>query len=234
MNLPAILHPFSWASKVITVMLAVATCVLITSSMKAGALTKTVSASASGDTQIRSANPNTSYGSATTITVDGDEPAGTGKNTAALIRFSLPTLPAGATITDVKLRLNVTNSSTNTYSVFVMKKAWLESEATWNEYKTGSSWELAGGRGATDRESPAIASITPNTTGVWDFDLGAAFDQQVGDWMRGAEANNGIQLMNVNAPDGFDFFTREFATASQRPQLVITYDDGIVADTTPP
>ena len=234
MNLLATLHPFSRASKVITVMLAVATCVLITSSMKAGALTKSVSASASGDTQIRSANPNTNYGSATTITVDGDEPAGTGKNTAALIRFSLPTLPAGATITDAKLRLNVTNSSTNTYSVFVMKKAWVESETTWNKYKNGRSWELAGGRGATDRESPAIASITPNTTGVRDFDLGAAFDQQVGDWMRGVEANNGIQIINVDASDGFDFFTREAATASQRPQLVITYDDGNVADTTPP
>ena len=234
MNLPAILHPFRQASKIIAVALAIAACVLITSSSKAVGLTQTVSASASGDTQIRSANPNTNYGGATTITVDGDEPAGTGRDTVALIRFSLPTLPAGAAITDTKLRLGLTNSSANTYDVYVMKKAWVEGQATWNEYKTSNVWELAGGLGATDRESPAIASITPNTTGVRDYDLGAAFDQQVGDWMRGVEANNGIQLINANAPDGFDFFTREVATASQRPQLIITYDDGILADTTPP
>jgi hypothetical protein len=173
-------------------------------------------------------------GSATTITVDGDEPAGTGRNTAALMRFSLPTLPAGATITDTKLRLNVTNSSTNTYYVFVMKKAWVEGQATWNMYRTSSVWDLAGGRGATDREAPAIASIAPDSTGVQYFDLGAAFDQQVGDWMSGEEANNGIQLINTDAQDGFDFSTQEVATASLRPQLIITYDEGIVADTTPP
>jgi hypothetical protein len=234
-NLAGILHPFSRVDKVIAVTLALAACVFITSLTKAAAVTQTVNASASsGDTEIRSANPTTNYGSATTITVDGDEPAGTGRNTGTLIRFSLPTLPAGVTITDTKLRLNVTNSTTNTYNVFVMKKAWVESQATWNIYRTGSAWELAGGRGTTDRESTAIATITPSVTGIRDFDLGARFDQQVGEWMRGAEVNNGIQLINTGAWDGFDFTTRESATASLRPQLIITYSDGSVADTTPP
>src|SRR5829696_2561327 len=233
-NLAAIVHPFSRVSKVIAVALAIAVCALVTSSMRAGALTQTAIVPASGDTEISSANRMVNQGSATTITVDGDEPAGTGRNTAALIRFSLPTLPAGATITDTKLRLNVTNSSTNTYKVFVMKKDWVEGEATWNMYQTSSVWDLAGGRGATDRQAPAIASIAPDSTGVEYFDLGAAFDQQVGDWMSGEEANNGIQLMNTDAPDGFDFSTHEVATDSQRPQLIITYDEEIVADTTPP
>jgi methionine-rich copper-binding protein CopC len=234
-NLVAILCPFSRVSKVIAVTLAIAACVFITSSMKVGALTQTASVLASsGDTEIRSANSVVNRGSATTVTVDGDESAGTSKNRAALIRFSLPTLPAGATITDTKLLLNVTKRSTNTYSVFVMKKPWVEGEATWNMYKTAGAWDLAGGRGATDRESPAIASITPRATGVQDFHLGAAFDQQVGDWMSGEEANDGIQLINTEATDGFSFSTREVATASQRPQLIITYDEGIVADTTPP
>lgn len=235
MNLPAILRPFSRVSKVIAVALAIAACVLVTSPMKASALTQVVSVPASSDdTEIRSANRMVNQGSATTITADGDEPAGTGKSTAALIRFSLPTLPAGATITDTKLRLNVTKSSTDTYSVFVMKKAWVEGEATWNMYERASVWDLAGGRGATDRESAAIASITPSATGVQYFDLGAAFDQQVDDWMSGEEANNGIQLINTDGTDGFDFSTREVATGSQRPQLIVTYVEGIVADTTPP
>ena len=207
---------------------------LIISSMKVGALTQTASALASGDTEIHSANSMANRGSATSVTVGGDEPAGTGKNKAALIRFSLPTLPAGATITDTKLRLDVTESSTNTFRVFVMKKPWVEGEATWSMYKTAGVWDLAGGRGATDRESPAIARITPRATGVQDFYLGAAFDQQVGDWMSGEEDNDGIELIAAEAMDGFSFSTREVATASQRPQLIITYDDGIVADTTPP
>jgi hypothetical protein len=233
-NLAAIVRPFCRVSKVIAVALAIAVCALITSSMRAGALTQTASVPASGDTEIRSANRMVNQGSASTVTVDGDEPADTGKNTAALIRFSLPTLPAGATITDTKLRLNVTNSSADTYSVFVMRKAWVEGEATWNMYETASVWDLAGGRGTTDRAFPAIASITPGATGVQSFDLGTAFDQQVGDWVSGKEANNGIQLINTNATDGFDFSTREAASASQRPQLIITYDEGTDADTTPP
>ena len=207
---------------------------LIISSMKVGALTQTASALASGDTEIHSANSMANRGSATSVTVGGDEPAGTGKNKAALIRFSLPTLPAGATITDTKLRLDVTESSTNTFRVFVMKKPWVEGAATWSMYNTAGVWDLAGGRGATDRESPAIARITPRATGVQDFYLGAAFDQQVGDWMSGEEDNDGIELIAAEAMDGFSFSTREVATASQRPQLIITYDDGIVADTTPP
>jgi hypothetical protein len=233
-NLAAIVRPFCRVSKVIAVALAIAVCALITSSMRAGALTQTASVPASGDTEIRSANRMVNQGSASTVTVDGDEPADTGKNTAALIRFSLPTLPAGATITDTKLRLNVTNSSADTYSVFVMRKAWVEGEATWNMYETASVWDLAGGRGTTDRAFPAIASITPGATGVQSFDLGTAFDQQVGDWVSGKEANNGIQLINTDATDGFDFSTREVASASQRPQLIITYDEGTDADTTPP
>ena len=76
MNLAAILHPFSRASKVIAVALAIAACVLVTSSIKAGAFTQTVSAPANtDDTEIRSANRMVNQGSASTVTVDGDEPA---------------------------------------------------------------------------------------------------------------------------------------------------------------
>jgi hypothetical protein len=233
-NLPSILHPLRRVSKVIAVALAIAACVLVASSIKAGAAPQTVNVLASsGDTEMRSADRMVNLGSATTITVDGDEPAGTGKSTAALIRFGLPTVPAGAAITDAKLRLNIINSSTDTYRVFVMTEAWVEDEATWNMYSRASHWDRAGGLGANDREPAAVASISPSATGVRDFDLGAAFDQQVDDWMSGKEANEGIQIINANGTDGFDFSTREAATNPQRPQLIVTYEEGI-ADTTPP
>src|SRR5215212_11082702 len=147
-NLAAILRPFSRVSKVIAVALAIAACVFITSSMKAGALTQTVSVPASsGDTKIRSANPTANLGSATTLTVNGDEPAGTGNDVYSLVKFPLTKLPAGVTVTDVRLRLNITNSSTQAYSAFALKRAWVENQATWHIWKTGTKWQTAGAKG---------------------------------------------------------------------------------------
>ena len=231
-NLAAVLRPFSRVGKVIAIALAIAACVFITSSMKAGALTQTVSVPASsGDTEIRSAKATTNYGGVTTVTVSGNEPAGTGNDVYGLVKFPLTNVPAGVTVADVKLRLNVTNSSTQPYSAFALKRAWVENQATWRIWKAGTKWQTAGATGTDDRESTALFTITPNATGVQTYTLGAAAIAKVQVWTNNPATNNGFILANSSNTDGFSFSSRETANS---PALIVTYDDGIQSDTTPP
>jgi hypothetical protein len=231
-NLAAILRPFSRVSKAIAVALAIAACVFIISSMKVGALTQTVSVPASsGDTEMRSAKATTNYGSATTVTVNRNEPAGTGNDVYGLVKFPLTNVPAGVTVTDVKLRLNITKSSTQAYSAFALKRAWVEDQATWRIWKAGTKWQTAGATGTNDRESTTLFTITPNATGVQTYNLGAAAGAKVQAWINNPATNNGFILANSSNTEGFNFSSRETANS---PALIITYDDDIQSDTTPP
>ena len=219
-------------SLAVIVVVALLVAVTITSSMKAGALTQTVSVPASsGDTEISSANATANRGSATTVTVDGDEPAGTGNDVYGLVKFPLTNVPAGVTVADVKLRLNITNSSTQAYSAFALKRAWVENQATWRIWKTGTKWQNAGAKGKNDTESTALFTITPNATGVQTYTLGSAARAKVQAWINDPTTNNGFILANSSNTDGFNFSSRETADS---PALIVTYDDGTQSDTTPP
>ena len=92
--------------------------------------TETRSLTSSADTRILENAPNTNYGTLTSLGVDGDEPAGTGKDKSALLKWDLSTIPAGSKISSASITLNVTNTSTETYQAYELKQPWVESAAT--------------------------------------------------------------------------------------------------------
>jgi glucose/arabinose dehydrogenase/PKD repeat protein len=179
----------------------------------------TRSLTSTADTKLLENTPTTAYGSATTLTGDGDEPNNRSTDVYALIRWDLSSIPAGSKVSSVSITLNVTNGSKNTYQVFGLKRPWVESAATWLHYAANNPWEVAGAKGSLDRGAQ-VGSVPAPKVGKQTFTLSASVVQG---WIENPSSNQGIIVANTTNTDGFDFSSRESTTSSLRPQLNVTY-----------
>ena len=159
----------------------------------------------SADTQIAENSPTANYGGATTLKVDGDDPGGSGKDAYSLLRWDLSSVPAGSKVDSASVTVNVTNSSTQTYQIYDLKRPWVESAATWLQYASGSAWEVAGAKGSLDRGSQ-VGSLSAPTTGKRTFTLSPALVQR---WLDNPASNQGIIIANATNTDGIDFSSRQ-------------------------
>ena len=127
----------------------------------------------------------------------------------SLYQFSLATIPSGQRVVSATLRLWVTDAEPNSVSLYRVTQSWSEATLTWAN-SAGVSFNPT-----------AVASFAPSTSGrYYDIDLTALVAQ----WRSGAVANNGVitRLAVNNSLAGFT--SREWATATQRPQLVVVTD----------
>jgi NPCBM/NEW2 domain/Glycosyl hydrolase family 71 len=219
----------SWPNRYsVTVMTAlfVALTVGMLTSLSGTASADTSNLTSSADTQIAENSPATNYGGATTVKVDGDDPGGSGRDAYSLLRWNLSSVPAGSQVDSASVTVNVTNSSTQTYQIYDLKRPWVESAATWLQYASGSAWEVAGAKGSLDRGSQ-VGSLSASTTGKRTFTLSPALVQR---WLTNPSSNQGIIIANATNTDGVDFSSREAADASLRPTLSMNY----TGTTTPP
>ena len=180
----------------------------------------TIAVTSITDTYILENASKKNYGTATPLGVDGDEPAGTGRDKSALLRWDLSAIPAGSKINSASVTLNVTNNSTETYQAYELKRPWVESAATWLLYAAGNSWQIAGAGGSLDRGTTVVGSVSPSITGKQTFALSPAVVQG---WVDNPTSNNGIIIANTTNTDGFDFSSRDATTSSVRPQINVTY-----------
>lgn len=174
------------------------------------------------DTFLESANP--------TVNKDGSGALWVGElndrayTERTLIKFDLSPLPDSAIISSAVLSLWAQydkSSNARTFRVYRQKRAWVEDEATWNIYKTGSNWSTAGGFHADDCEQADIGSraftategleewkhfsLTPTTKAGLDLGNG---------WMIKADTENN---------DAYAFYSSDYETAAHRPKLVVDY-----------
>ena len=103
----------------------------------AAAETSIADATSTADASILENAPTTNDGGATTSGADGDEPNGSGKDKYGLLRWDLAGIAPGTKISSASVTLSVTNNSTQTYQAYALKRAWAESEVTWNSYAAG-------------------------------------------------------------------------------------------------
>lgn len=172
------------------------------------------------DTFLDDGNPNTNYGNNFQLYAGNGD---LGKS--ILIRFDVSSIDPGATVDNASLQLTasttLTPGTTTAYSLHSNVSDWDKSQATWNIYKTGSSWPgTSGARTAdTDYESGALGTGTrPNNQvgAQWTIPLTAS---RIQGWLTGS--NYGLKLVN-SVP--LWVYAGDYATTpGYRPKLTINY-----------
>jgi chitodextrinase len=190
------------------------------------------------DAYIAQANVNNNHGSATELLLDGDD--GAGNDLASLIRWEMTNfVPTGATIDSASLTFDIFNSSGSSYEIYALKRAWNESQVTWNQADNANNWQSAGANGGNDRNTPVLGSVTATSTGSLTTNFNTAGLAVIQQWINNPSSNYGIIIANTSSGDGVDFYSSEFSTQTSRPKLSLSYhsdngDNGDNNDTEAP
>lgn len=181
------------------------------------------------DTWMRDTAPDTERSTSTTITV-GESNISSQVN-RGLIKWNLASIPSGSTVSSAVLSIWVAaefSDNARTLSVYRVRRAWVENEATWNSWTTGNAWSTAGcGNTTTDREASNIGTVSivasPAAGTKYNITL---TNSKVEEWISGSFTNNGLLLQTATEnADRIDYDSSESATGNEKPQLVIEYTE---------
>ena len=95
----------------------------------------------------------------------------TGKAERALLNFSMSSLPIDAIITQAKLKLYLSYSSSDSQTIWVYRLTqteWDERSVSWNNYKTNQAWTNPGGDYTTTNGTSTSVEITTGQWYEWD------------------------------------------------------------------
>lgn len=174
---------------------------------------------ATRDTYLSSWNPGNVNGAVATILESGAY--------TDLVRFAVfardgGPIPNGATITSAQLSLYKTTDYDFIYEARRMLVDWVEAEASWQQSRGRTAWAVAGANGVgLDFAATADATASVGFAPGWlTFDVAGSLQKM----SEGAQPNFGWRLLRVSGNGNEKrFASRESATQSQRPKLVVTY-----------
>jgi len=178
------------------------------------------------DVRIIQDDPGTNHGLSSRLIMDGDEPSGTGRNVFTLIKWDISSIPPGSRVESAYIEVYVTNPTAETYEMYRMGRNWSESQATWEEYRTGNPWEIPGAYGVGDRGSTVRGTITSGAVGFARIQMNAAGVALVQAWVNDPAGNTGVIIANTGNADGLGFDSRQSATPAQRPRLKVSFVPG--------
>jgi hypothetical protein len=181
------------------------------------ALAEIDSSVATGDYYMREDDPQRQTGNERVLQVDGS--TAHSKDRYALLRFDNASIPAGATLTDADVTIQVTDPSGGaTYEVYALLRNWTEG-GTWNATGASAPWQKAGAKGANDASTTVLGTVNPRALGPYSFDIA---NSVVDGWMDGTSPN-GIIIRDTAVTNNLIFRSSAHDTASGRPTLTLTY-----------
>jgi hypothetical protein len=204
----------------------------------------TVQLTADHDNTIYDVLPgDVSNGAGDYIVVGGS--TGTAAARRGLVSFDVPSagIPAGSTILDVVLSMNLAESVGGSASVSVNKllKAWGEagSDAPGNEFDgaaaqqfdatwlfslfDGTAWANAGGDFAG-----SSAAVSVDSLGVYEW-IGGGLISDVQEWLDNSVLNRGWLIQGSEVANNVKAFdSKDSANAVLRPTLEITYEEPVL------
>ncbi len=171
------------------------------------------------DTKTRSDFPTTNYGAATTLEADGNP------DFSSLLLWDISAIPSNATVLSADITVNVVNSSTASFEIYQMLRAWDEATATYEQASTGTPWGSPGAAGILDRANTVLGVATSPSTGSASFPLNAAGLAVLQQWITNPSSNHGFIFQDYDnlSTDDLDVSTSEVSTLAQRPRLNIRY-----------
>ena len=167
------------------------------------------------DTMISEDDPATNYGSLPFVNVDGAGPHAHGLlSFPNIIGNGENKVPLGAQIDSASVTIFCYNDG-GTMNVYRLLEDWSETQATWNNRKTGTAWSQVGAEGAShDAEMISWNCPAPAT---YTYDV-QSFVQK---WVDGA-ANYGVVLLDTNL-NGNDFTSKDDPIPAEKPMLTVTF-----------
>jgi hypothetical protein len=172
----------------------------------------------SRDTRLVSGNPTRNYGTATSLLADGSP------DQSILLQWDVTAVPSGSTVEEASLTVYINDKSAQAYEIYEVRRAWTESQATWNLASSGTPWQAAGAQGTQDRGSTVLGTILATASGARTFALNAAGLALVQQWIDDPSSNHGLVVQDyVAATDSLGFTSSESGTASKRPRLNLSY-----------
>jgi hypothetical protein len=150
----------------------------------------------------------------------------TNERKRSLLKFDFSAVvPAGATITLATLSLYCTTSrASHTITVYrLLRTDWVEAQATWNIYKTGSSWGTVGALNTTtDITTTDAATAASVAVDQW---LNETVTAQVQTALNSVGGVAHFLVADVGASEGYHniYSSREATTEANRPKLYIEY-----------
>ena len=165
----------------------------------------------SSDTILRQSKPAKTFGSDASIFVDGVDSAG--QPIQGLLRFddifgyALGQIPEGAIITSATLTLNVTDGTSEPFSLYRMLTGWTEG-STWNSLGNGIQTN------GTEAASAADVTLAKLSAGTQDINV----TQSLQAWSNGGPNFGWAFLMNGG--NGWEFTSSEGTVA---PKLTVVY-----------
>lgn len=151
-----------------------------------------------------------------------------GQHSHSVLRFPIPVV-SGATVTAAELGLYLTaftSAGTPSIDFRNSKRAFVQSEATWNSFSTGNAWGTAGGiNNTTDRDSTVLCNMSISATTLQYYTCSHA---NLTAWVQAAMDGGGEDRLHTERNGtGNDGLLRTFGSNSQdsdkRPYLQITY-----------
>jgi acid phosphatase type 7 len=169
------------------------------------------------DASLRSDGATSNYGSTTTLLADGSP------DYAAVMKWNLTSIPTNKIVTQVRMTFYVTDTSSDSYELYALKRAFEESQTTWQRASTAVAWQTAGANGSNDRETTALGAIAGSSSGTRTITLNAAGVAKVQSWVSNPAGNFGFVLLDYAMSNGLDVTSSEGSTTSRRPVLSVTY-----------
>ncbi|MBA2516727.1 MAG: DUF1929 domain-containing protein [Solirubrobacterales bacterium] len=158
--------------------------------------TRTVTLQAEADTMVKQASPTSAFGSVNPLLNDRQDLATASSAIQTYLRFTVPALADGETITAANLGLAVTDATTDGPSIWRTAATWSEATLTWNTRPSRTSTTPAGNFTAMTATSRATTPVT------------------------GVTAAGPVSLqLYPDSTDGLAFASRE---DTNRPQLTLT------------
>ena len=137
----------------------------------------------------------------------------------ALIRFDLSNLPTTTRVTSAILELELEDiafGGAGSARVHRATGRWTESEATWNERRSGATWTTPGGDHDPQIEASTDIDVAQLGSTQWDVTPLTA------SWVRGTNPNRGLLLAVSPGIDGASFSSGD-RVCGQHPKLTVTY-----------
>ncbi len=185
------------------------------------------------DAFIQEFAPDTNFGLASTIQVDGDEPSGSATDMNIVLGWDISSIPVNATVVSADIQLVVTNVSSGPYECYSLLSAWNQTQVTWNSASSGVPWSTPGAASASDRGTQIACSISAPSTGPLTVNLTTDGLALVESWIANPGSNHGLIIANPSTSNGADFHSSESATTMARPRLNVTYSVPVATNSDP-